>query len=102
MIVGRVIGWILCVAAVAFLLRDAVMLAVTGKLEPIITGQMWHDLSPGSLNLAQAVTQRYLLPWLWDPVIQTWLRWPAWISFGLIGLILVILFRSWRRSPADN
>jgi hypothetical protein len=100
MIVGRVIGWILCIAALAFLIRDAVMLAFTGSFAPIITGQMWHDLSPGSLNLTQAVVQRYLFPWLWDPVIRTWLLWPVWISFGLLGLILVIAFRRWTRAAA--
>lgn len=102
MIVGRVIGWILCIAGLAFLLRDFVMLAVTGSFAPIITGQMWHDLSPGSMNLAQAVTERYLFPWLWDSVIRTWLLWPAWISFGLLGLILVVLFRRWHRPVANH
>ena len=101
MVVGRVLGWIFCIAALAFLLHDVVMLALTGSFTPLITGQMWHDLSPNTLNLAQAVTQRYLFPWLWDPVIRTWLLWPAWISFGLIGLILVIIFRRWSRAATD-
>ncbi|HVO14189.1 MAG TPA: hypothetical protein VMV26_03205 [Alphaproteobacteria bacterium] len=101
MIVGRALGLLLCGVAFAFLVRDFVVLAVTGSYTPIITGQMWHELSPGSLNLAQAVTQRYLFPWVWDPVIRTWLLWPVWISFGLLGLILVIIFRRWSRAAAD-
>jgi|SRR5690606_14625935 hypothetical protein len=101
MIVGRAIGWILCIAALAFLFRDVAVLAVTGSFTPLITGQLWHDFSPYTLNLAQAVVQRYISPWLWDPVIRTWLLWPAWISFGLIGLILVLVFRRWSWSRSE-
>jgi hypothetical protein len=96
MIVGRIIGWLLCIAALAFLIRDIVVLAMTGSFETVITGQLWHDLAPGSLNLAQAVVQRYIFPYLWDPIIRTWLLWPVWISIGILGLFFVLVFRGWR------
>ena len=43
------------------------------------------------LNLTQAVTQRYVLPELWDPVLLTVLLWPAFIVLAVPGLILFAL-----------
>lgn len=59
-------------------------------------GEVWYMLAPGSLNLAQAVTQRYLLPELWDPVVIWLLQWPAGAMFSLFGLVLLILTNSAR------
>ena len=32
-------------------------------------GESWYAVSPDTLNLAQAVIQRYTFPFIWDPVI---------------------------------
>ena len=63
-------------------------------LQPL--GQVWYDVDPGSLNLVQAVTERYLSPALWDPVILTLLYWPAFLVFLVPGLVLTLLC-AWRR-----
>ena len=63
-------------------------------------GALWYWLDPGSLNLAQAVVERYLLPALWDPVIAGLLRRPALLVFaapGAVLLALCLLARLWRR-----
>jgi hypothetical protein len=54
-------------------------------------GELWYRLSPGTLNLTQAVTQRYVLPELWDPVLLTVLLWPAFLVLAVPGLILFAL-----------
>ena len=54
-------------------------------------GELWYRLSPGTLNLTQAVTQRYVLPELWDPVLLTVLLWPACLVLGVPGLVLLAL-----------
>lgn len=51
-------------------------------------GEIWFSLSPNSLNLMQAVTQRYVSPELWDPTIVTILKLPAILSLGLLAAIL--------------
>ena len=33
----------------------------------VAAGELWYALDRGSLNFAQAITQRYLHPALWDP-----------------------------------
>jgi len=73
----------------ALAVRDAL-----NGVSPLVlstVGEFWYTFSPGSLNLAQAVVQRHLSPWLWDPVILTVLLWPAALFFGLTGLVLLLL-----------
>jgi len=93
MIVGRVIGWILVVAGLAILAKDVIGWLDTGTLAFSATGELWFSLHNGSLNLIQAITQRYIWPTLWDPVLVTVLLWPAFLVIGIPGLLLSWLFR---------
>lgn len=92
-IIGRIIGWILVIAAVAVFARDILASIDSGSLALMSTGELWFRLDNGSLNLVQAVIQRYVFPSLWDPVIVTILIWPATIVLGVPGMILVRLCR---------
>lgn len=56
-------------------------------------GELWFRIDAGSLNLMQAVTQRYVHPALWDPVAITILLWPAWAVFGGLAAIFLLLAR---------
>ncbi|MEQ8371150.1 MAG: hypothetical protein RIE31_09430 [Alphaproteobacteria bacterium] len=60
-------------------------------------GELWFRLHPDSLQLAQPVVQRYLLPELWDPVIQSVLLWPAIPVCGVLGLAFMLMATSGRR-----
>ena len=63
-------------------------------------GALWYWIDPGSLNLAQAVVERYLLPALWDPVIVALLQQPAVLVFAVAAfalLALCLIMRLWRR-----
>ncbi|MCX2724212.1 hypothetical protein [Roseibium salinum] len=64
-------------------------------------GQVWFDLSPDTLNLAQAVIQRHIHPALWDPALQTVLTWPVWAVFAPLGLLFLWLGASRRRQRAQ-
>ena len=83
-------------AAVASAARDVVAWYDIGDFAPMPLGLLWFNIDVDSLNLVQAVTQRYLFPELWDPVIVSILLLPAWLVFAVPGIILLILFR--RRS----
>jgi hypothetical protein len=101
MIFGRVIGWVLLLAGLVVLARDAIGWIDTHVFAPIALGQLWFDLSPGSLNLVQAVIQRYIHPAVWDPAITSVLFLWAWAVFVVLGVVLLALFRRrngrWRR-----
>ncbi|WP_169569496.1 hypothetical protein [Sneathiella limimaris] len=64
-----------------------------GEWTPQLLGQLWFELHPESLNLTQAIIQRYLIPQLWDPVVVEILLWPAWLVFAIPGVALLLLFR---------
>jgi hypothetical protein len=89
MVIGRIIGWLLALVAVLVLLRDLFFWYMTGSFEPIALGRLWFDLSPNTLELAQPAIQRHVAPWLWEPVIVTILRWPAFAVFAVPGILLL-------------
>jgi len=93
--IGRLIGWVFFLAGLAVLVRDALVWIDTKRWAPIALGQLWFDLDRSSLNLVQAVVQRYLHPFLWDPIIVTILL--CWAFAVLMVLGLVILALSGRR-----
>ncbi len=54
-------------------------------------GELWFRYSRGSLNLVQAVTERYVAVFLWDRVIFPVLQQPAVLVFALPGVLLGLL-----------
>jgi hypothetical protein len=94
--VAHVAGWLLLGAAVAALGYELALALARGVYEPIAAGALWYQLDVSSLNLVQAITQRYLHPVLWDPVLAGVLHWPAWSLLGGPGAALVVAF-PWRR-----
>jgi len=91
--VGRLIGWIMFLAGFAVLVRDALVWIDTKRWAPIVLGQLWYELNRSSLNLVQAVIQRYIHPFLWDPVIVTILLSWAFAVLMVLGVLLLIIFR---------
>jgi hypothetical protein len=93
MAIGRFLGWVLLAAAFAVLAWELWGAWQTGELTIHAAGKVWYDLDRTSLNGAQAGTQRYLLPALWDPVIVTVLTWPALLVLGVPGALLAFFCR---------
>jgi len=89
MFIVRLIGWLLVLGAVAA--AGVELYAVIGgdSWQPIVLGQLWYNIHPASLNAAQAGIQRYIAPWLWEPVITTILLLPVWFGFGVPGVLLI-------------
>ena len=93
MIVGRVIGWIILLFGSAVLVRDVLVWIDTKHWAPIALGQLWYQLNRSSLNLIQAVIQRYIHPFLWDPIIVSVLLSWAFAVLIILGALLLVLFR---------
>jgi hypothetical protein len=93
MIVGRVIGWIFVLAGGAVLVRDLLVWIDTKHWAPIALGQLWYQLNRSSLNLVQAVVQRYIHPFLWDPIILSILLCWAFVVLMVLGALLLVVFR---------
>lgn len=103
--VVKAVGNVFVILAAAAL-GVGVWLWLSGRDVAQAAGQLWYDLDKASLNLVQAVVQRYVHPAVWDSVFVPWLLLPGWralavlvIGFGLIGgLLLLAASRRRRRS----
>ena len=95
--IGRLIGWIIFLAGLAVLARDVFVSIDTKHWAPIAVGQLWFDLDRSSLNLVQAVVQRYIHPFLWDPIIVTILLWWAFAVLMVLGLLILAVSGRRRR-----
>lgn len=93
----KTLGRILIALALAVLVWEAVELTSTGEWRLKVFGEIFFRLAPDWLNVVQAVIQRYVSAWLWDPAIQTVLLWPAWPTLGIAGAVLEASARIRRR-----
>ena len=97
MAVCRFIGWFFIVAALSALVYEMIEAFNAGGWRIIALGETWFKLHTPSLNTTQAVIQRYIAPWLWEPVITTILLWPGWIVFGVPGGLMIWLCHKRKR-----
>ncbi|HEY2890875.1 MAG TPA: hypothetical protein VGJ31_09620 [Dongiaceae bacterium] len=97
MVVLRVIGWLLIVAALLALGWDLFFWIHSGQFEFQSAEAAWHGVSPGSMDRIQALIENHLWKTLWNPVIETVLRLPLWLVLGIPGLLLAFLARTRRR-----
>jgi len=58
---------------------------------PAALGEVWYRWHAASLNLLQAIVERYVLPQLWSDVLLPLLLAPAWIVAVILGAILIAL-----------
>lgn len=93
----RILGYGLLAVAIIAGISDASSSIAQSEVHLAPLGQVWFDLSPETLNLAQAGVQRHLHPALWDPVLQSMLTWPVWAVFAPFGLLLLWLGARRRR-----
>lgn len=97
MIVIRLIAWLLLLATLVAVGAELVASLQAGQWTPLAAGELWFKTHTESLNLSQAVIQRYIHPAVWDPGVVTVLLWPVW-AVTLIPAVLFLLIG--RRRPA--
>lgn len=85
----RALGAVLLALAIISGISDASRSIAESAVSLKPLGQMWFELSPDTLNLSQAVVQRYIHPAVWDPGLQSLLTWPAWAVFSGLGMMLL-------------
>ncbi len=71
-------------------------------------GELWYLLEPGSLNVSQAIVQRYLHPSIWEALAVPLLVRPFWEAMVLSFIFLLVLgsgllfLASRRRRPRSS
>lgn len=83
---------ILFLFTTALIGRDILFSREAGYFDVFSLGEAWYGIDPSSLNLVQALVQRYLADWLWDPLIATLLQGPVW-AIPVVGLLILLLGR---------
>jgi len=88
--VCRFMGGVFLALAVIPIVREVQTLR-SGLWQPLSLGQFWYDVNSPSLNLFQAVVQRFTVPELWDYLFQPILSLPAWLVLASIAILLMFL-----------
>jgi hypothetical protein len=96
-VIGRFLAWLFIALGLGVFAYDVWVFLNSGAVNLTALGQLWYSLHPGSLNLVQAVIERYVHPFLWDPIIISVLLTPASLVFVVIGIVLALLFRRRKR-----
>lgn len=94
---GRAVGWLLVLAALAMAGRDAFAWLDTGVWNSKLLGELWREIHSESLLLIQPAVERYISPVLWNDVIFPVLLAPAWLVFAVPGIVLLLLSSLRRR-----
>ena len=74
----------------------------------VLLGQIWFEISPQSLQVSEAIIERYIdpcgvimalgcSPFLWHPVIASILQWPAVLCFAVLAVVFNLLGRLFPR-----
>ena len=94
--------WVITITGILLIAVAILALASDAKLsfeemEPRFTaiGQYWYTYSRGSYGGIQVFVERKLhAPFLWDPVLLTFVQWPAWVAAAPLGIVMFIWGRS--------
>lgn len=92
-LIVRLVGYLFVALALVALGSDLLAWFASGDFDLGLLGQHWYALHQGSLNLSQAVVQRYIHPAVWDPGIVAVLTLPTVAVFGVPGAGLIWLGR---------
>jgi len=93
MVLGRILGWLLLLAALAVLVRDLLAWGDTHVFAPIALGDLWSELQRNGLEAARGAVER-AAPWLWNLVLGPILAFWAALTLAIIGCTLLWLGRA--------
>ncbi|MDF1733553.1 MAG: hypothetical protein P1U49_18775 [Minwuia sp.] len=97
MILLRIIGYLLLFLAIAALGAEILMSVQAGEWVSLAVGDVWAQIDRESIGLVQVGLERYVHPYLFDPILLTILLWPSWLVAGVPALLILLLARRRRQ-----
>ena len=91
--VFRFVGLLILAGGFIALIYDGTKSIAGGTPTFTPLGQIWNNVHSTSLQLLQPAIERHVSPFLWDPIVLNILTAPAWIVFGVIGAVLMLIGR---------
>ena len=92
----RLVGLLLLAGAFIFLVYDGARSIADQALRLTRLGEFWNDIHQASQQAAQAAVDG-ISPALWNNGIKLILNQPTWAVLGIVGIVLLILFRPAKR-----
>jgi len=89
----RFVGFLILAGGFIALVYDGTKSIAGSALVYTPLGQIWNNVHSSSLQLLQPAIERHVSQWLWDPVVLSILTAPAWLVFGIIGAVLMLIGR---------
>ncbi len=96
----RLLSMLALIIAVIAAISDMVQSLAASHVAITPLGATWYALDPISLTTAQAAVQRYLFPFIWDPMIQWVLLQPTFAVFLVLSLLFYLA--GYRRPIRDD
>lgn len=92
----RLIGLLLLAGGFFFMVYDGARWVADQTLRFTRFGQFWNDIHQASQSAFRTWVESKA-PWLWTSVIRLVLDQPVFAVLGLLGILLMILFRPRKR-----
>jgi hypothetical protein len=92
----RLVGMLILAGGFIAFIYDGTKSIAGGAMAFTPLEQFWNNVHATSLqSLREAITLR-APDWLWDPVALSVLQTPAWVVFGILGALLMLIGRKKR------
>jgi hypothetical protein len=88
----RLVGLLLLAGGFIFLVYDGARSIADQALRLTRLGEFWNDVHQASQQTFRAVVEG-VSPWLWNSVAKVILNQPVWAVMGILGILLMLLFR---------
>lgn len=88
----RLIGLFLLVIGFLSLVYDGARTIADQTLRITRLGELWNDINQASQQSFQTLVEG-VSPLLWNSVMKLLLNQPAWAVLGILGILLMLLFR---------
>jgi hypothetical protein len=88
----RLIGLLLLAGGFIFMVYDGARFVADQTLRFTRFGQFWNDIHQSSQQAFRVWIEGHA-PWLWNSVIKLLLEQPVFAVLGVVGILLMILFR---------
>jgi len=88
----RLIGLLLLAGGFVFLVYDGARSIADQAVRLTRLGEFWNDIHQASQQSFHTMMDG-IAPWLWTDVIKLILNQPAWAVMGVLGLLLLLIFR---------
>jgi len=93
MVVGRALGWLFLVAALAAAAVEVFRALRDGLWEVFALGEAWASVDANSLVGFGAFVEKSISPALWSGVFVPALSAPLWLYCAILGALFLYLFR---------